>query len=112
MRLGTGVPQAERPLSTRGRNESLKSQRFPLGFPGMPDALHSGMDTIKRFFGDESGQSSSEYMLIVSVVVIAVVAAAYTFVPTFQQGVADLAQDVSTILDGGCINGCANGFRK
>lgn len=70
------------------------------------------METIKRFFGDENGQTATEYMLIVSVVVIAVVAAAYTFVPTFQQGVADLADDVSTILDGGCINGCAGGFAR
>jgi len=64
------------------------------------------METLKRFFGDEAGQTATEYMLIVSVVVIAVVAAGYEFVPTFQEGVQALATDVSTILDGGCINGC------
>lgn len=67
------------------------------------------MDTIKRFLSDEAGQTATEYMLIVSVVVIAVVAAAYQFIPAFKQGVASLAIDVSTILDGGCINGCAGG---
>ena len=58
---------------------------------------------IKNFIFGEEGQTATEYMLIISVVVIAVVAAAYTFVPTFQQGVADLASDVKTILDGGKI---------
>ena len=60
---------------------------------------------IKNFIFGEEGQTATEYMLIISVVVIAVVAAAYTFVPTFQQGVADLAEDVKTILDGGQIGG-------
>lgn len=43
-------------------------------------------------------------MLLVSVVVIAVVAAAYVFVPQFQKGVKELSNDVSTILDCGKIN--------
>ena len=64
------------------------------------------MKTSLSFFADESGQTATEYMLIISVIVIAVVAAAYVFVPTFQNGVQSLATDVSTILDGGCINGC------
>jgi Flp pilus assembly pilin Flp len=67
------------------------------------------MNTFKTFLLEETGQTATEYMLIISVVVIAVVAAAYVFVPTFQGGVQDLSQDVSTILKGGCINGCANG---
>ena len=46
----------------------------------------------------ERGQSSTEYMLLVSVVVIAVVAGAYAFVPSFQAGVFDLSNDVSSIL--------------
>jgi len=66
----------------------------------------SAMKTFNRFLFDESGQTATEYMLIISVIVIAVVAAAYVFVPTFQEGVQALANDVSTILDGGCINGC------
>lgn len=54
------------------------------------------------------GQTATEYMLIISVIVIAVVAAAYVFMPMFQAGVGQLANDVSTILDTGCIgkNGC------
>jgi Flp pilus assembly pilin Flp len=65
------------------------------------------MNTFKNFLHNETGQTATEYMLIISVVVIAVVAAAYVFVPTFGSGVQDLSKDVSTILKGGCINKCA-----
>lgn len=44
------------------------------------------------------GQTATEYMMVVSVVVIAVVGAAYAFVPTFQTGVYELGYDVSAIL--------------
>lgn len=44
------------------------------------------------------GQTASEYMMVVSVVVIAVVGAGYAFVPTFQTGVNELGYDVSAIL--------------
>ena len=58
---------------------------------------------IKNFIRGEEGQTATEYMLIISVIVIAVVAAAYTFVPTFQEGVQALADDVKSILDTGKI---------
>ena len=64
---------------------------------------------MKNFFSDESGQTATEYMLIISVVVLAVVAAAYVFVPKFQEGVDALGTKVMTILDKGCINGCYQG---
>lgn len=51
----------------------------------------------------ERGQASTEYMLLVSVIVIAVVAAAYTFVEPFRGGVASLAADASRILSTGSI---------
>jgi uncharacterized protein (UPF0333 family) len=44
------------------------------------------------------GQTATEYMMVVSVVVIAVVGAAYAFVPTFETGVNELGYDVSAIL--------------
>lgn len=44
------------------------------------------------------GQTATEYMMVVSVIVIAVVGAAYAFVPTFQVGVQELGYDVSAIL--------------
>src|SRR5437660_1162373 len=51
------------------------------------------------------GQTSTEYVLIISVVVVAVVAAAYSFIAPFRAGVTALATDVSTILASGEIGG-------
>ena len=48
-------------------------------------------------------------MLVVSVIVIAVVAAAYVFVPSFGQGVEKLGQDVRQILSMGDIGGVGRG---
>lgn len=63
------------------------------------------LDLAKRFVKEEEGQTATEYMLIVSVIVVAVVAAAYVFIEPFQKGVNNLANDVKTILSGGFING-------
>ncbi len=52
---------------------------------------------------DEEGQSTVEYMLLISVIVIAIVAAAYVFVEPFRQGVQDLGNDVKKILSDGKI---------
>ena len=60
---------------------------------------------ISQLIRDEEGQSTVEYMLLISVIVIAMVAAAYAFVPTFQEGVRDLAEDVKKILSTGKIGG-------
>lgn len=58
---------------------------------------------IRDLITEEDGQSTVEYMLLISVIVIAIVAAAYVFVPTFQKGVEDLANDVRKILSTGKI---------
>ena len=50
-----------------------------------------------------SGQSTVEYMLLISVVVIAIVAAAYVFVPKFGEGVGLVGDDVSETLEHGHI---------
>ena len=52
---------------------------------------------------DEEGQSTVEYMLLISVIVIAIVAAAYVFIDPFKQGVLDLAEDIKKILSDGKI---------
>ena len=52
---------------------------------------------------EESGQSTVEYMLLISVIVIAIVAAAYVFIDPFKQGVENLANDVKKILSDGKI---------
>jgi len=52
---------------------------------------------------DEEGQTTVEYMLLISVIVIAIVAAAYVFIEPFKQGVLDLAKDIKKILSDGKI---------
>lgn len=63
------------------------------------------LNLIQRFVNEEEGQTATEYMLIISVIVVAVVAAAYLFLDPFKQGVNQLANDVKTILNTGMING-------
>jgi Flp pilus assembly pilin Flp len=58
---------------------------------------------IKELLKDEEGQSTVEYMLLISVIVIAIVAAAYVFIDPFRQGVLDLAKDIKKILSDGKI---------
>ena len=58
---------------------------------------------IKELLRDEEGQSTVEYMLLISVIVIAIVAAAYVFIDPFKQGVQDLGNDVKKILSDGKI---------
>ena len=58
---------------------------------------------IKELLRDEEGQSTVEYMLLISVIVVAIVAAAYVFIEPFKQGVLDLAKDIKKILSDGKI---------
>ena len=58
---------------------------------------------IHELLKDEEGQSTVEYMLLISVIVIAIVAAAYVFIEPFKQGVLDLAKDIKKILSDGKI---------
>jgi hypothetical protein len=55
--------------------------------------------------GSRSGQSGTEYMMLISVVVIGVTYAAYTFIQPFENGVEDLGNDVKEILSTGSIGG-------
>lgn len=58
---------------------------------------------IQELLREEEGQSTVEYMLLISVIVIAIVAAAYVFIEPFKQGVQDLSKDVKKILSDGKI---------
>ena len=53
---------------------------------------------IRNLLVEEEGQSTVEYMLLISVIVIAIVAAAYVFIQPFKDGVLNLANDVKRIL--------------
>lgn len=61
------------------------------------------MKFLKDLLREEEGQSTVEYMLLISVIVIAIVAAAYVFIEPFKQGVQDLGNDVKKILSDGKI---------
>lgn len=61
------------------------------------------MGILRSLLRDEEGQSTVEYMLLISVIVIAIVAAAYVFIEPFKQGVQDLGNDVKKILSDGKI---------
>ena len=58
---------------------------------------------LSELIRNEEGQSTVEYMLLISVIVIAIVAAAYVFIEPFKQGVLDLAKDIKKILSDGKI---------
>lgn len=76
---------------------------MPLRSPGTCAAESNRVKLVRDFLREEDGQTATEYMLVISVIVVAVVAAGYLFVPEFQKGVAQLGQDVSVILDSGCL---------
>ncbi|MFH1467532.1 MAG: hypothetical protein ABIO70_24315 [Pseudomonadota bacterium] len=46
------------------------------------------------------GSSTTEYMLLISVLIVAIVAGAYVFAFAFREGVDALAQDVRGMLEG------------
>jgi Flp pilus assembly pilin Flp len=71
----------------------------------MTAASHEGdaMKNIQNFLTAEEGQTATEYMLLISVVVIAICAGGYTFIPLFRNGVLSLGQSVVFILTTGHI---------
>ena len=59
------------------------------------------MQILKALYKDEAGQGTTEYMIIISVVVAAVLAAAYAFMDPFQKGVEQLGANVQKTLGQG-----------
>lgn len=57
----------------------------------------------------QRGQTGTEYLLVISVIVIAVVGAAFVFVEPFRLGVEKLGRDVSQVLALGDIGGIGHG---
>lgn len=64
----------------------------------MPGELTVVRQFLTKWLRSESGVAGPEYMLLISVVTVAIVAAGVMFVPTFQSGVSDLGTDVERIL--------------
>lgn len=53
-----------------------------------------------RQLSDEDGQGATEYLLVIAVVLIGTVSAAYTFAPALQSGVQALGENVERMLSG------------
>jgi hypothetical protein len=53
-------------------------------------------------------QSTVEYMLVISVLVIALLATAYGFLGPFEQGYDKMTQDVGLVLSNGTQDGSGN----
>ena len=51
------------------------------------------------------GQSTVEWMLLVSMLVVGLLVAAYAFLPNFQRGVRELGTDVSSLFAQGESDG-------
>lgn len=54
------------------------------------------------------GQSNVEYMLVISVLVVALVVAAFTFIGPFSRGYGAMREDVGFVLSSGTRNGSGN----
>ena len=51
------------------------------------------------------GQSTVEYLLVISVVVIALIAAGYSFLPSFKSGYKAMSNDTKTVIASGTRDG-------
>lgn len=59
------------------------------------------MHHLSRLYRDQRGQTTTEYMLIIGVIVAAILAAAYVFVDPFKEGVQTLAKNIKDTLSQG-----------
>lgn len=55
-----------------------------------------------------AGQSTVEYFLVVAVIVVALVAVAYSFVDPFSDGYEAMREDARTVLSSGTQDGSGN----
>ena len=55
---------------------------------------------VKRLVKDESGQTAVEYALVIALVVIGLVAAAYAMVDPISEGMDKLAEKIKKMLGG------------
>jgi Flp pilus assembly pilin Flp len=59
------------------------------------------MQLLRRLAGDQRGQTTTEYMLIIGVIVAAILAAAYVFIDPFKEGVQTMAKNIKDTLSQG-----------
>jgi Flp pilus assembly pilin Flp len=59
------------------------------------------MHNLSRLYQDQRGQTTTEYMLIIGVIVAAILAAAYVFIDPFKEGVQTMAKNIKDTLSQG-----------
>ncbi|MFH1061060.1 MAG: hypothetical protein V1797_20545 [Pseudomonadota bacterium] len=59
------------------------------------------MQPFSRLLNDQRGQTTTEYMLIIGVIVAAILAAAYVFIDPFKEGVQTMAKNIKDTLSQG-----------
>ena len=60
-------------------------------------------ERFKRLVRSQRGQGATELMLVTSVIVVAVVASAYAYVPVFKVAVFNLSEQVQMMLANGTV---------
>ncbi|MBI5521382.1 MAG: class III signal peptide-containing protein [Desulfarculus sp.] len=59
------------------------------------------MHNLSSLYRDQRGQTTTEYMLIIGVIVAAILAAAYVFIDPFKEGVQTMAKNIKDTLSQG-----------
>jgi Flp pilus assembly pilin Flp len=62
----------------------------------------------RRAARSRAGQSTVEYFLVIAVIVVAMVAVAYSFVDPFSDGYEAMREDARTVLTSGTQDGSGN----
>ena len=53
---------------------------------------------LRRFFYEEDGQTATEYMLIIAVIVVGIVLAAKIFLDKFSEGMKDMGSSIGEVF--------------
>lgn len=61
--------------------------------------------SLARRLGGQGGQTTTEYLLMISVIVIAVVGLGFAFAPKIKIGSLKLGDEVIDLADKGCADG-------
>jgi Flp pilus assembly pilin Flp len=69
------------------------------------------MQRRKSWVRDTRGQSATEYILILSVIVLGILAGASALIPTIGAGVSSLAESLTTRFENNPLTECGPGER-
>lgn len=67
------------------------------------------MNRLRRIFKNQRGQTATEYVLIISVVVLGILAASSALIPNVGQGVSSLAESLTKRFQNNPLTECGPG---